>query len=170
MEPGSSMPHSQGLFNNPYTEPNQPNSSHFLRSILILSSHLRLGFFKHLYVYTLTFLKELVPSSILATWPSHRNLLDLVILTILGKRYKIWSSSLRGLLHFPFASLLGPNIHLRIQFPNTLSLRSSFNVRDHASHPYSTTGNTIVLYARILISKFLREKLRSQKYFLLHIL
>ena len=25
MEPGGSMPHSQGLSNNPYPEPNQPN-------------------------------------------------------------------------------------------------------------------------------------------------
>ena len=28
MEPGSSMPHSQGLSNNSYPEPNQPNSPH----------------------------------------------------------------------------------------------------------------------------------------------
>ena len=39
MEPGGSMPHSQGLPNNPYPESNQPNP----RSILIFSSHLRLG-------------------------------------------------------------------------------------------------------------------------------
>ena len=26
MEPGGSMPHSQGFSNNPYREPNQPNS------------------------------------------------------------------------------------------------------------------------------------------------
>ena len=30
MEPGGSMPHSHGLSNNPYPEPNQPNSSYFL--------------------------------------------------------------------------------------------------------------------------------------------
>ena len=29
---------------------------------------------------------------------------------------------------------------------NILRLRSSLNVRDHVSQPYSTTGNTIVLY------------------------
>ena len=28
MEPGGSMPHSQGFSNNPYPEPNQPNSPH----------------------------------------------------------------------------------------------------------------------------------------------
>ena len=28
MEPGGSVPHSQGLSNNPYPEPNHPNSSY----------------------------------------------------------------------------------------------------------------------------------------------
>ena len=47
MEPGGSMPHSQGLSSNPYPE---PKLTQFLvlipislTSILILSSHLRLG-------------------------------------------------------------------------------------------------------------------------------
>ena len=46
----------------------------------------------------------------------------------------------------PFSSLLGPNIRLRILFSNTLTPRSSLNVTDHASQPYSTTDNIIVLY------------------------
>jgi hypothetical protein len=50
---------------------------------------------------------------------------------------------------------LGPNIYLRILFSNILSLHSSLNVRDHASQPYSTIGNIIVLY--ILIFKFLER-------------
>ena len=71
MEPGGSMPHSQELSNNPYTEPNQtqflaliPISS---RSILILSSHLRLGPRKGLFPVGLPdkILKALLPSSIL---------------------------------------------------------------------------------------------------------
>ena len=37
----------------------------------------------------------------------------------------------------------------------TFSLRYSLNVRDHASQPYSTIGNIIVLY--ILIIKFLER-------------
>ena len=37
-----------------------------------------------------------------------------------------------GLSPFPILVLLSPNIHLRILFSNTLSLRSSLNVRDHA--------------------------------------
>jgi hypothetical protein len=47
------MLHSQGLSNNLYPEPNQPNSSYklpiSLRSILILPSHLRLGLPKGLF-------------------------------------------------------------------------------------------------------------------------
>ena len=74
------------------------------------------------------------------------NLLDLIILTILDEGCKQWSSSLWNIFHFPFSSLLGPNIQLRILFSNTLSLYSSLNVRDHVSQPYSTPGSIIVLY------------------------
>ena len=49
----------------------------------------------------------------------------------------------------PFSSFSGPNIRLRILFSNTLSLHSSLSVSDHVSQPYSTTGNTIVLYISI---------------------
>jgi len=43
------------------------------------------------------------------------------------------------------SSLLGPNILLNTIFSNTLSFLSSFNVSDHVSHPYITTGTIIVL-------------------------
>jgi hypothetical protein len=60
------------------------------RSILILSSDLRLGIPKSLFPGGLPvkILKALLPSSILATCPVHLNNLDLINLTILGERFK----------------------------------------------------------------------------------
>jgi hypothetical protein len=59
--------------------------------ILILSSHLCLGLLKGLFPVGLTvkILKALLHTSILATYPVHLNLLDLITLTILGERYKL---------------------------------------------------------------------------------
>jgi hypothetical protein len=42
------------------------------------------------------------------------------------------------------SSLIGPNILFSTLFWNTLSLCSSFNVRDQVSHPYKTAGKSIV--------------------------
>ena len=67
----------------------------------------------------------------------------------------LWSFSLWSLLQSPFSYLLCPNTRPGMLFSNTLSVRSSLNVRDHVSYPYSTTGNIIVLY--ILIFKFLER-------------
>jgi hypothetical protein len=48
------------------------------------------------------------------------------------------------------SSLIGPNrIILNILFSDTLNLCSPFNVRDHVSHLYKTTGKIIVLQAYI---------------------
>ena len=70
MEPGGSMPHSQGLSNNPYPELNQP------KGLFPVGLPVKI-------------LKALLPSSILATCLAHLNLLDLITLTILGERYKL---------------------------------------------------------------------------------
>ena len=58
---------------------------------IILSSHLLLGLFEGLFPVGLAvkILKALLPSSILAIYPDHLNLLDLITLSILGERYKL---------------------------------------------------------------------------------
>ena len=94
MEPGGSMPHSQGLSNNSYPEPNQPNYLQLIpissRSILILSFHLCLGLPKGLFPVGLPvkILKALLPFSILATCPAYLNLLDLINTQDLSKQQR----------------------------------------------------------------------------------
>ena len=88
MKSGGSLPYLQGFFNNLYPEPYQPSSS-----------YLRLGLSNDLFPVDLyvKIWKELLPSSILATWPAHITCIDFTV-TILGERYKSGISSLWNLL------------------------------------------------------------------------
>ena len=83
-------------------------------------------------------------SPIRATCPVHLILLDFITRTILGRPYKLFSSSLYSLLHSPVtSSFLGPNILFKTISSKTLSFLSSRNVNDQVSHPYKTTGKII---------------------------
>jgi hypothetical protein len=59
----------------------------------------------------------------------------------------------------PPVPLLGPNILLHL-FSNTLSLHTSLNVNYQFSHPYKTTGKTVVL--ETLLFLFLDYKLEEK--------
>ena len=86
--------------------------------------HLHQGLSKCLKHTALLFksLKSFLSSFVLATCPAHLNLLDLIILNILGERCKLWSTLLRNLLYSPYSSIFGPEIRLKYSQPAFLRL------------------------------------------------
>ena len=167
MEPECSSPYPQVPATRPYPEPTPSsphNPSNSWRSILIFSSHLRLGLPNGLFPQASP-PTPCAPSILPHTrhMPPHLIRLDFTTRTILGKEYRSFSSWLRSFLHSPVtSSLLGPNTLFNTQFSNTLSLRSSLSVSDQVSQPYKITGKIILLY--ILIFKFLDSNLENKRF------
>ena len=145
-------------------DPVHTPTSHYWRSIVILSFHRRLGppvvSFPQASPTKILYMPILYP--IRATCPAHL-ILDFITCTILCEQCRSLSSSLCSFLcSHVTSSLLGPIILLITLFSNTLSIRSSLKFSDQVSHPYKTTGKITVLY--ILISKFLECKLEDRRF------
>jgi len=123
-------------------------------SILILSSHLRLGLqsgpFPHVFpakprirLFSSPYALHAPPIPFIRFY--HPNNIGYGVQII--KLLIMWFSPIPYYL-----VLLGPNILISTLFSSTLSLRSSHNVSDQVSHPYKTTGkNHSCVYLNLCI-------------------
>jgi hypothetical protein len=102
-------------------------------SILILSSHLCLGFPSGLFpsgFHTKTLYTPL-PSPTRATCPTHLILLDFITRTRLGKEYRSFNSSLCNFLHSPVTS--SHNFYYKVTFYNAFQLHTHHEA-GHVKH------------------------------------
>jgi hypothetical protein len=152
MESERSAPSSKGLPLIPIlSQINQsiPQNPVSLRYILIFSTNLPLDLPSGLFTsgYPTNLLYASFFSLVNAASPVNLNLLDFIILIILGTVYKLRNSSLCSFLHSPVtSSLLGPNIILSTLFSNTIIPCFLHSVRDQVSRPHTTKRKIIILY------------------------
>ena len=146
------------------SDPVMPLHATTWKSILILSSHLRLGLPNGLAPsgFLTKMLYTPLHAPIRATCPAHLILLDFITQKILGEEYSSLSSSLCIFLHsFVNSSPLGPNILLNTLFTNTLSLLLP-QCEWPSFTPIQKTDKIIVLYN--LSFTFLDRKLEDKKF------
>jgi hypothetical protein len=94
---------------------------------------------------------------------AHITILDLIILIIFGEKGSC-EAPYYSFLQLPIISSLScPNILVSTLFWNILGLRSSSNVGDQVSHPYTIRGK-ITFYKYILIFTILDSRREDKKF------
>jgi len=97
------------------------------RVILVLSSHLSLGF--HRCLFTSGFPKVFCMNfsfPLIATSPGHLIPFGLIVITVLSVKYRLWRSSLRNILRLPIPwrqMLICWNVTFMLQHPKRLIQR-----------------------------------------------
>jgi hypothetical protein len=135
---------------------NQVSPVHITASyeiFILISIHLHLGLPSGFFPsgFPINNLYAFLFAIVHAICPAHHIHHDLIILTVLREQYNLWSSLLCSFLQPPVtSSLFGPNILLSTLFSNTLSLRSSFNVRNQLVESWmATKTKSFVFYVTI---------------------
>jgi hypothetical protein len=147
MKPRGSLPHSQEPATCPYPVPDRFSTCApptFRKSILIISSHLRVGLPSGSFPQVF----PLKPCLTLYSPPYVLHAPPTSVFFILSpKLYLVRTTEHKAPCYVVFSTppppascLLRPNVLLSTLFSKTLSLHSSLNVSDQVSHPYKTTG------------------------------